>query len=190
MEIPEIVYHIAAFLSPFARTCLAVVSRCCFLAVGPALVDCRGSKLFALAVEHGTIRQAYWWLVHYEVPWDEDDAEIILRRIGRRGLARSKWPRRFLDVFSQEIHSMEDYIALGLVERYANGNTDRLLEDAAELYLMICLKVVDWDNPEDDFTREKLQMIIEEAADTSVCLHHNLAQQFDVDFPETDLPEL
>ena len=83
---------------------------------------------------------------------------------------------------------MEDCVVEGFVERYAGGDDSKLLEDASELYKMVCCRFVAWSDPSDTFARKKLQMIIDYAEGRSVPLHHNLAQRFGIAFPETELP--
>jgi len=188
MEIPDIVRCLAALLPAQDQVCLALVSRTCYNALPGVLASHRGYGIFHLAASKGSFRQAYWWLSDYTTRWTEDDAQLILRRLGERQLTK-KWPLRFLSIFSEEFHSMEDCVIEGCIEK-STGDIDKLLEYVEELLWNVCQRRVDWYSLEDDddaFSRKKLQMIITFAAEQNVAVHHNIAQRFGIDFPETRL---
>jgi hypothetical protein len=186
MEIPDIVRCLAALLPDQDRVCLALVSRTCHDALLGVFTPYKGSRMFHLAASKGSFRQAYWWLTNYGTGWTEDDAQLILRRLGEKR-KEDKWPRRFLAVFSEAYHSMEDCIIEGAICT-SGGNEDFLFEYVEELLWNVCDRIFDWRNLDDVYTRRKLQMIITFAAEQNVALHHNLTQRFDIDFPGTQLP--
>jgi hypothetical protein len=187
MEIPDIVRCIAALLPDEDRVCLALVTRTCHDALLGVFTPYKGSHMFHLAASKGSFRQAYWWLTNYGTGWTEDDAQLILRRLGEKG-KKDRWPRRFLAVFSEAFHSMEDCIIEGRICA-SGGNVDSLLDYVEELLWNVCYRSFDWRDRDNKFSRIKLQMIIDfAAAEDNVALHHNLTQRFGINFPETQLP--
>jgi len=185
MEIPDIVRCIAALLPEQDRVCLALVSRTCYNALPGIFTPFTGYSMFELAATQGSFAQAYWWLSNYGTCWTEDDAQLLLRRLGEKK-CKKRWPRLFLAIFSQTIHSMEECIIEGRICA-SGGDVDNLLTYTKELVYNVRNKSVDWHDRGDMYAMQILQMIINVAANENFAMHHNIAGHFGIEFPDTQL---